>query len=233
MDYSALKESLNMYDSIQVNIFLSHIKSLEKDPKVNWFKVLNKNNCKALFEQVKKTGVYIDGDSVVLSYVGGKTNKLSVSYDYRAYKNRVLHIYPNAIFDLQLMHEGDDFALYKESGDIRYKHIINNPFNENKKIIGAYCYIKTERGQFIETINLDTINKIKATAKTQYIWNKWFGEMVLKTVIKRACKRHLHDLANDIDIIDNANYELGLTSSDIKQIAQQNKTLNINGAQTS
>ena len=51
-------------------------------------------------------------------------------------------------------------------------------------------------------------------AKTQAIWNAWEGEMTLKSVIKRACKRHFKDVIVNIEIIDNENYDLDTVDLD-------------------
>jgi len=39
----------------------------------------------------------------------------------------------------------------------------------------------------------------KAVATTKNIWNEWESEMVLKSVIKRACKRHFRDIVVNVE----------------------------------
>jgi hypothetical protein len=131
-----------------------------------------------------------------------------VSYNYQAYKNRVLNVYPETKFDIQLVNEGDKFTFIKESGSVQYNHEIKNPFNKNPEIIGAYCIIKNKRGEFLETLNMTEVQKMKNVASTKNVWNNWEGEMVLKSVIKRACKRHFRDITANIDTIDNESVNL-------------------------
>jgi len=118
-----------------------------------------------------------------------------------------LNIYPETIFDMQNVNEGDTFSFLKESGKVIYSHKMNDPFATNKKIIGTYCIIKNCRGEFIETLNQDDIKKMRNVANTQAIWDTWEGEMILKSVIKRACKRHFNDIVVNIETLDNDNYE--------------------------
>jgi hypothetical protein len=46
-----------------------------------------------------------------------------------------------------------------------YSHQVANPF-QNTKIIGAYCIIKTRRGNFLETLNPADFEEMKKASKT-------------------------------------------------------------------
>lgn len=206
MEYDKLKEALKDFDSTRVAIYLTYVKELVEDQKnASWSKQFNHKQAAALFEKVAIDNIYIDGDSVTLNWI---KNKVVPNYNYQAYKNKLLSIYPETLFDLQIVHKGDSFTLKKESGKVFYSHEINDPFDTKKEIIGCYCVIKNQRGEFIETLNNTEIAKMRGVAKTQYIWNAWESEMVLKSVIKRACKRHFKDLVVNIDNIDNDNYDV-------------------------
>ena len=109
---------------------------------------------------------------------------------------------------MQNVHEGDTFSFNKENGKVIYSHKINNPFALDKQIIGCYCIMKNSRGEFLETLNMQDIEKMKAVAMTKNIWNDWQSEMVLKSVIKRACKRHFRDIIVNVEKIDNENNDL-------------------------
>ena len=212
MNYEAIKKELEAqhHKSAEVGIYDKNLYKLatdkEKDgtTKNKWVAYLKDEDVIHLYNTVAKDGLFIDGDTVTLQFKGS----VSVNYNYQAYKNKLLMIYPESKFDIQNVYEGDSFSFKKESGKVVYEHGINNPFAKNKVIIGCYCVIKNSRGEFIETLNMDDIAKMRNVAKTQTIWNAWESEMILKSVIKRACKRHFKDVVVNIETLDNENYDL-------------------------
>lgn len=192
-----------MYEGMQkdkVDVFINYIKSLKKDDKTAWAKTTSENDFEAIFKKVANTGMFIDGDSITLASMKGK---LVVNYDYHAFKNKVLLTYPDTIFDFGIVYEGDDYSFSKENGKVAYSHKINNPFKTDKKIVGAYGIIKNSRGEFVETINMQDIEKMKKTSKMCFIWDSWFDRMVLKSVIKRICSVNFKDIVADVDSLDN------------------------------
>lgn len=211
------------YNKKDVGIFFDYLVKLSNDIKSNWINTVADEQVIIAYDKVSKTGLTIDGETVRLEY-RVKTNDLYPSYDYHAYKNRVLASYPETKFDLQLVHNGDDFSFRKESGKVIYTHSINNPFDTNKQIIGAYFVIKNTRGEFLEIINNEDIAKFRASAKTSSIWNAWFGEMVKKSVVKRACKLHFKDIVSDIDTLDNEGYDPNIGNKTAKQQAEDKTT---------
>lgn len=212
------KELLTKFKEIDVNIFYDYLIKLSIDPKSNWVNLVHDQQLIIAYEKVSKTGLTIDGESVRLEY-RAKTNEVYASYDYHAYKNRVLVRYPETIFDIQVVHHGEEFTFSKENGKVHYKHNFGNPFLTNKQIVGAYCIIKNQRGEFIELINQDDIQKFRASAKTTSIWDAWLSEMVKKSVVKRACKTHFKDLVADIEEIDNENYDPNIAGKTRQQQA--------------
>lgn len=192
-----------MYEGMQkdkVDVYINYIKSLKRDDKTAWSKNVNEVDYEAIFKKVAGTGMYIDGDSITLASLKGK---LVVNYDYHAFKNKVLLTYPDTIFDFGIVYEGDDYSFSKESGKVTYSHKMNNPFKTDKAIIGAYGIIKNSKGEFVETINMQDIDKMKKTSKMSYIWDSWFDRMVLKSIIKRICSVNFKDIVKDIDSLDN------------------------------
>lgn len=217
MDLKIIKDELVKYSDLQeVNNYIAYLFALKNDKnrdgqlKNKWVEKVGDGSYIQVFKKVSKEGLNIDGDMVTLQFRG----KLLVSYNYQAYKNKVLLIYPETLFDVQTVSNLDTFSFRKNNGKVLYNHEFGDPFNTEKDIIGAYCIIKNKRGEFIEILNLEDISKMRNVAKTQYIWNEWFGEMVIKSVTKRACKRHFKDLVGEIDEIDNDNYELENVSVD-------------------
>jgi len=209
MNYDKITKELSDYDKINVGIYVGYLKFLEGEKKDNdiknkWFSFQKEEQLIDIYKKVAVDRIFIDGETITIGF----RNKLLITYNYQAYKNLLLNIYPETIFDMQIVNEGDSFSFNKENGKIIYSHKINNPFALNKQIIGTYCIIKNSRGEFLETLNMQDIEKMKAVATTKNIWNDWQSEMVLKSVIKRACKRHFRDIVVNVEKIDNETNDL-------------------------
>lgn len=231
MDYSKIRMGLVEYPSNEVGIFLNFLNQLEnktKDgKKVNfWFGNVTELQYIDLYKKVAKDKIFIDGDTITLEYRSGA---LTVRYDYHAYKNIVLSVYPETIFDVQLVCEGDDFSFRKESGKVIYSHKINSPFANKREIIGAYAIIKNSRGEFLETINLSDIEKMRKVARTQDVWTNWLDRMILKSVVKRICNFHFKDIVSNVEKLDNENYDLDqLKGEPVKELSEfQEKALEL------
>jgi len=221
MNFKDLKSLLSDCDGVRVQVYCDYILRLETDAYRNgqlknpWCASFKESTAASLFKKVAIDNLFIDGDSITLQYIQGNVQP---NYNYQAYKNKLLNVYPGTKFDLQVVCESDSISITKQDGLISYKHEIIDAFASTKKIIGAYCIIKNEKGDFIETINLEEIEKIRSTAKTDNIWKTWYSEMVLKSVLKRACKRHFKDIVLNMDSIDKENSDVSeeLLSFEVK-----------------
>lgn len=218
MDITKIKKQLgtdpNVINYLNYLTNLQSAKNKDGTPKNKWASYIKDEDAIRLYRKVADTGLYIDGEMVTLTFKGS----LMVSYNYQAYKNLVLQKYPETEFDIQNVYEGDEFSFKKESGKVEYTHGIANPFEKERKWIGCYCVIKNKRGEFLETLNSTEIAKMKGVAKTKNIWNEWFEEMTLKSVIKRACKRHFKDIVTEADKLDNENYDLDAGSGEKEKV---------------
>jgi hypothetical protein len=155
-----------------------------------------------LFRQVTSEGLFFDGVHVTLSARG-------ISYDFQAYKNKMLLAYPESFIDLQLVYAGDTFDFMKESGKVTYRHSLSDPFSHlDKNVVGGYCVIKNKRGEFLTVLSSAEIQKHRDVAKTDNIWKQWFAEMCLKTIIRKACKYHFEDVFEGMNETDNDQYDL-------------------------
>lgn len=156
-----------------------------------------------LFKRVKNEGLVFDGKHISLQSTG-------ISLDYVAYKNKMLLAYPESMMDVSVVKESDTFTLENENGEVKYKHTIADPFKtaDAQNINGAFCIIKNKRGEFATLLSKEDIQKHKKVAKTSMIWDAWFKEMVLKTVIKKACKYHYDDIFEGLNKIDNESIDL-------------------------
>lgn len=188
--------------------FASYIVRLQFDTdksgklKNYWLSNRTESEMVDLFNRVKEDGLVFDGKHITLQSTG-------VSYDYVAYKNKMLLAYPESKIDLSLVYKDDTFSVAKESGSVIYTHVVANPFNQvENDIIGGYCIIKNKRGEFLTLFSNEDIEKHRKIAKTDYIWQDWFTEMAKKTIIKKAVKQHFADVYEHIESIDNDNYSL-------------------------
>ena len=91
---------------------------------------------------------------------------------------------------------------------VQYTHILGDPFVKGREIVGAYMVIKNRRGEFLETLNQEDIQKIRSVAKTQAIWTAWLDRMILKSMMKRSCKMHFNDITGELDKVDNEENDL-------------------------
>ena len=149
--------------------FASYIIKLENERdssgrlKNPWLANRTEEEIAELFRRVAEDGLVFDGKHITLQPTG-------ISYDYIAYKNKMLLAYPESQIDVSLVYEGDDFQVAKESGSVIYHHNIKEPFNRKEEnIIGGYCVIKNRRGEFLTLLSREEIEKHRKTAKTDYI----------------------------------------------------------------
>jgi hypothetical protein len=216
MDTGKIRSALTAYDMGRVGIYINYLefaaidKKSDKSLKNPWLQYAKDEDLVQVFKKVQIDGLWVNGTSVTLGFRGS----ILPVYNFQAYKDKLIIAYPESKVDLQLVHEGDEFSLNKESGKVNYSHDFGDPFAVTRVIIGAYCIVKNKRGEFIETLNMVEISKMKEAAKTKAIWNVWEGEMILKSVIKRACKRHFNDHFEKIMKVDNEENDLDLVGID-------------------
>ena len=188
--------------------FASYVIKLETETDIEgrlknpWMKGRKEEEMVALFNRVAEDGLVFDGKHITLQSTG-------ISYDYVAYKNKMLLAYPESKVDVSLVYKDDTFSVAKESGNVIYTHTVANPFSQvDNDIVGGYCVIKNKRGEFLTLLSKEDIEKHRKTAKTDYIWRAWPVEMALKTIIKKAVKLHFADVYEKIEDTDNDNYSL-------------------------
>lgn len=208
MNTDAIKSGLQKYPENQVTNYIAYLSRLavEKDKqgklKNPWMNKRTDDFLIRIFRVVSDDGLVFDGDDITLQSTG-------VSYNYQAFKNKMLLAYPESVIDVSLVYKEDTFQFQKQSGKVQYTHSIGNPFNRDETaIIGAYCVIKNHRGEFLTLLSKKDIDKHRRVAKTDYIWKNWPAEMAMKTIMKKACKQHFKDVFSNIEAMDNDNYDL-------------------------
>jgi len=204
-------DKLKGYNSEKVEQYAGYCCKLalekEKDTqklKNEWIVKYDAEKLATFFKRVAlDEGLFLDGVNITLTNRG-------IQYDYKAYKNKIILVYPESQIDNQLVYKGDTFNFRKESGKVIYSHEIANPFEQKEEdIIGGYCVIKNRRGEFLVTLGKEEIDKHRKLAKTDKIWSQWFKEMCLKTVIRKACSFHFSDIVTNMEQIDNeCNYNI-------------------------
>lgn len=193
-----------IWNWVEQNNFVSYIEKLSKDNKQKYIvDKYTEAQLAEMFNSVKNQGLVFDGIHITLQNTG-------ITYDYVAYKNKMLLVYPESTIDVSLVYAGDEIEFGKESGKVEYKHKIKNPFEQRKDedIIWAYAVIRNKRWEFLTTLNKDELEKHRKTAKTDFIWKAWFAEMCMKTIMKKACKTHFWDIFTEIEEMDNQNYDV-------------------------
>jgi len=222
-DLKDLKDKLieNGYQEKLVNKSIAYLssESLKKDNQVIKHDLLELYN---LVVKYLNAGTNLDGVNVILA---GMNMGLIT---YQGYMNKIKSSHPGVFFDVQLVREGDDFKVAKESGSIVYSHNIANPFAsyDEKPIVGAYCVVKFDSGnESIELLNLRDYEEMKNSSRSQYTWKKWPSEFWRKSVIKRACKIYFAEDVAVLEKIDNEDYGLEEATPEdtIKNIIDANK----------
>lgn len=199
-------------DAVKVQKYIDYVEKLiteTKDGKLKnqWANSLKDEQIAEFFKIVTKEGLEFDGKHI---YIANSYGKISIGYDYQAYKNKMYIVYPESIIDVGLVRESDTYNSWKESGKVCYKHITGNPFG-NETVKGVYCIIKNRRGEFITELSGADIEKHRKKAKSDNVWNEWFEKMCLKTGIKSAVSMHYQDVFGEMIAIDNEESDLDKT----------------------
>lgn len=100
----------------------------------------------------------------------------------------VLQITHNSVY------KNDEFDYWQNEGGFHYKHKIalNEQYNREGRegLVCVYATIKyTNGGTETQLMDIQSIEKIKGSAQTTYIWDKWYTEKAITAVIKRLLKR--------------------------------------------
>lgn len=95
----------------------------------------------------------------------------------------------------EVVYEGEEFKIWVENGERKFSHDYD-AMNRSGKITGAYAVAKLSDGTIdLEPMGFDEIEKRRKASANQRnpqptgIWEKWYGEMARKTVIRALCKR--------------------------------------------
>lgn len=209
LNYGSIKPNLHGSE-VDADRFIAYCTKLATDKnhkgqlKNPWMQHRTLGYLTLSYNMVYDTGLIFDGVNITIISTG-------ISYNYQAYKNKMLLAYPESTIDLDLVYEGDEFVVGKDSGSVMYTHKMSNPFaHTDDAILGGYCVIKNKRGEFLTTLTKPELDKHRAVAKTDRIWRAWYVEMCKKTLIKKASRLHFDDVYEKINGLDNENVDLDL-----------------------
>lgn len=110
-----------------------------------------------------------------------------------------------------IVHENDDFKL-TGLGSLPYHDY--SPFGNRGEIVGVYCTVKTSGGDYLtECMSIDEVysirNRSESYKRNSGPWVTDAGEMIKKTVVKRANKYwpKVERLSNAIEYLNTVNGE--------------------------
>ncbi len=230
-NYQEIAKLLSSYDQEEVKIYISHLDELwEKEEKWDdgkktkanqwWLAQRTSENFASYFRKVAQEWLKFDGKHIVLQ------NRW-ISYDYVAYKNKMLLVYPESKIDIDLVYKWDTFSFSKDSWKVTYTHEIASPFDRlETNIQWGYVVIKNARWEFLTLMSKADLEKHKATAKTQSIWKAWLAEMYRKTLMKKACSQHFKDEFQWIEEEDNKDYDPTVTTPQARSYIEEIDKIN-------
>lgn len=186
----------------EVKNFADYVYKLQAEPKNTWAISRQANIWADAFKKVANEWLWFDGVHITMQSTW-------ISFDYIAYKNKMLLVYPESKIDINIVYQWDEFEYAKIDWVITYKHKYKNPFwNTNDNIIWWYCIIKNKRWEFITILTKDEFDKHRQVARWDFIWKNWYKEMCMKTLMKKSCKTHFFDVYQVIEEEDNTQYDL-------------------------
>lgn len=144
-----------------------------------------------------------------------RCNEAKLMIGWRGFVHRLREKLDGFDIHYGIVYEGDTFTIRAEGSRETYTHEVgqqgmweDDPF----KCMGAFCYIEYkvdgELCSIVSRMPRAELEKVKNVAKQKAIWNQWASEMIIKTVIRRACKRHFSTITDDLDQVDNEMYDM-------------------------
>jgi recombination protein RecT len=153
-----------------------------------------------------------------LAYLVPRKKKVCLDISYRGFIQLATEAGAIKWATADIVHQNDTFELQGLSAEPVHKR---DPFGERGKIVGAYCVAKTTDNEYlVASMSIDEIYSIRDRSEAYKAgrggpWSTDEGEMIKKTVIRRAYKtwpmvdrKRLDkavDLSNDADQIDFSN----------------------------
>lgn len=157
----------------------------------------NPNSLKAAINNVAAIGISLNPASK-LAYLVPRDGKVCLDISYMGMMHLAQQTRAVQWGQACLVREGDIFELQGVGKEPIHKY---SPFSKERNlqpVVGAYCVVKTDTGDFLtEAMSIEEIYAIRdrssawkswISKKTKCPWVTDEGEMIKKTVIKRAAK---------------------------------------------
>lgn len=121
---------------------------------------------------------------------------------------------------------GDEPFEFDDGDNPSISHKIGTK-RDMKNIHGAWCIVTLANGKRqINYMDMDQINKARAKAQTQKVWNEFLSEQCKKTVLKNTCKLVFKEGGNAVAMnpiskviaLDNEDYLLDIDSREVNII---------------
>lgn len=196
----AVKEDIEKYSNYCEKMLTGVNKQNKKENP--WFAALTVETLDQYFRRVLSQKLVFDGSNITIQEDG-------ISYNFRAYKQKLLVEFPETEIHFAVVYQGDIFDFLDDNGKVIYSHKYANAFSqEDKSIIGAFCVIRNSKGEFLTILSKERIESRRNLSKIDKYWRLWFPEMCLKTVIKKASNDHFYDVFEIMNAEDNDKSDL-------------------------
>ena len=203
-------------DNVPVDKFIQVVKTTILSDK----NLLNKDQA-SLFKaclQFAEVGLYPNGrDGAIVAY-GNVCNPMIMIGGLRK-----LAMQTGLIDSItsEMIYKNDIFKYSVKDSGVEFEHTPEY-FGERGATIGVYCLIRLkDGGKHVEIMNMEEIDKIKACAKGGSVWSKFFSEMCIKSVTRRALKKlslpDNNSRMNTAMELDNSNFEIEPTHEKIEE----------------
>lgn len=185
--------------------------AVERDPDLA---KADRQSLIAAIRQCANHGLVPDGNEATLQVYNTKVKingvdqwikKVQYQPMVRGIINRVQNSGKVRTFWAELVYEGEKFSIDISDGERRPVHVKESEFSRGSddKVVGAYSVAKFQDGTIdCEPMGRDEIEKVRKVAKTQKVWDGWFGEKAKVAVLRRHSKR-LPLSSEDLDMILN------------------------------
>lgn len=158
-------------------------------------------------------------------------NQAVLQIGYRGYLSRLQEALPGFSAQVECVYKGDAIKVSRSGFLELVHHERGDPFGERSDadVIGVYAQLSydagSERVSHVVTMNRAEIDKIRACAKDQSFWNKWFTEKAKVACVRRAAKMHFSAVTHDLDAADNDNFDQAQNGAAAEKAANINERL--------
>lgn len=211
MEAMVARELEMLDDKSKARMKSAAIVAVTKDPELL---MADRQSFMGAIRMCAQHGVTPDGNEATLQVYNTKIKLPDGKEDWvkkvtylpmiRGIVNRVMRSGKIKLFYAEVVYDSEAFRIDQTQGDRRPSHDFD-PMRRgaDKDIIGAYSVAVYDDGTTdCEPMPRAEIDKVKASAKTNKVWDGWFSEKAKVAVMKRHSKR-LPLSAEDMDFILN------------------------------